>query len=217
MIRICIADDHQMVRQGFRRIVEAHPDMEIVAEAAERSELLGVLEHVGADVLILDITMPGLGFLDVMTTLRERFPGLPVLVVSMHGEEQWAVQALKAGAAGYLTKTRSAEELAEGIRRVHSGGRYITSSVAESLARLMGPQEGALRHESLSKREFQVLRSLGTGKKLKTVARELGVSPKTVSTYRARILEKLGLASTADLIRYAVEHDLVEQAAPYLK
>jgi DNA-binding NarL/FixJ family response regulator len=208
LIRLVVADDHQMVRQGFRRIIEAHPDMEIVAEAAEGTELLRALEGAAADVLILDITMPGPGFLPVMDALRGRFPRLPVLVVSMHAEEQWAVQALKAGASGYLTKTHSAEELAEGVRRIHAGGRYITASLAESLARHFGPGGAMAPHDSLSRREFEVLRRLGSGRMLKTVAQEMALSPKTVTTYRKRILEKLGLQSTADLIRYAVEHDL---------
>lgn len=208
MIRLVVADDHQMVRQGFRRIIEAHADMEIVAEAAEGTELLRALEGVTADVLILDITMPGPGFLPVMDALRGRFPRLPVLVVSMHAEEQWAVQALKAGASGYLTKTHSAEELAEGVRRIHAGGRYVTASLAEALARHFGPRGAVAPHDSLSRREFEVLRGLGSGRMLKTVAEEMALSPKTVTTYRKRILEKLGLQSTADLIRYAVEHDL---------
>lgn len=208
MIRLVVADDHQMVRQGFRRIIEAHPDMEIVAEAAEGAELLRALEGVVADVLILDITMPGPGFLPVMEALRGRFPRLPVLVVSMHAEKQWAVQALKAGARGYLTKTHSAEELAEGVRRLHAGGRYVTESLAESLARHFGSGGAVAPHDSLSRREFEVLRGLGSGRMIKTVAQEMALSPKTVTTYRKRILEKLGLQSTADLIRYAVEHDL---------
>lgn len=210
MIRLCIADDHQMVRQGFRRIIEAHPDMEIVAEAAEGVDLLRALERVPVDVLILDITMPGPGFLQVMEALRQRFPSIPVLVVSMHAEEQWAVQALKAGAAGYLTKTHSAEELAEGVRRVHAGGRYITASMAEALARHVGSGRGGPPHDSLSRREFEVLRRLGTGNTVTSVAREMALSPKTVTTYRKRILEKLNLRSTADLIRYAMEHDLAQ-------
>ena len=210
MIRLCIADDHQMVRQGFRRIIEAHPDMEIVAEAAEGTELLRILEGVAADVLILDITMPGPGFLQVMEALRQRFSSTSVLVVSMHAEEQWAVQALKAGASGYLTKTHSAEELAEGVRRVHAGGRYITASMAEALARHFGSGSGAPLHDSLSPREFEVLRGLGTGNTVTSVAREMALSPKTVTTYRKRILEKLNLQSTADLIRYAMEHDLTQ-------
>jgi len=210
MIRLVIADDHQMVREGLRRVIEAYPDMEIAAEAQEGVELLGVLERVEADVLILDITMPGPGFLRVMSALRDRFPRLPVLVVSMHAEAQWALQALKAGAAGYLTKSHSVEELAEAVRKVHAGGRSITAELGESLARRFGTDPGTVPHEALSRREFEVLRKLGSGRMVKTVAQEMGLSPKTVTTYRKRILDKLGLHSTADLIRYAGEHDLAE-------
>ena len=210
MIRLVLADDHEMVREGFRRIVEAQPDFAIVGDVAEGNDLLRLLPTVQADVLILDITMPGPGFLRIMEILAERFPDLPVLVVSMHGEDQWAIQALKVGAAGYLTKTRSAEELATAIRRLHAGGRYVTASLAERLARQVGPGGGTVLHDSLSRREFETLRRLGSGKMVKTVAREMALSPKTVTTYRRRILEKLGLNSTAELIRYAMEHNLVE-------
>ena len=210
MIRLVIADDHQMVREGFRRIVEAHPDMEIAAEASDGDEIMGVLEACKADVLLLDVSMPGPGFLRIMELVTRKYPALPVLVVSMHAEEHWAMQALKAGAAGYLTKTHSAEELAEGIRRVREGKRYITPQVADALARQFGASEEPSRIDALSKREFEVLRRLGSGKMVKTVARELDISPKTVSTYRTRILEKLGLASNAELIRFAMEHDLVD-------
>ncbi len=209
MIRLAIADDHCMVREGFRRIVEAHADMEIVGEAARGEEIPGLLEGCRPDVLLLDISMPGPGFLTTMSAVKEGFPRTRVLVVSMHAEEHWAFQALKAGADGYLTKARSAEELAEGIRRVHRGRKYITSELAECLALNLGSGRPA-SPEALSLREFEVLRQLGAGKMVKTVARELGISPKTVSTYRFRLLKKLGLSSTADLIRYAVDHRLVD-------
>jgi DNA-binding NarL/FixJ family response regulator len=209
MIRLLIADDHQMVREGFRRIIQAHSDMEIVAEASDGDQLLEMVEDCDVDVLILDITMPGPGFLKVLKGVQELRPQLPVLVVSMHSEEQWALQAFKAGASGYLTKAHSADELAEGIRRIHGGGKYVTPSVGEALAQRFSGSGGRPPHEILSRREFEVLSSLGSGKMVKTVARELGLSPKTVSTYRSRILEKLNLSSTADLIRSAVEHDLV--------
>ena len=199
-----------MVREGFRRIVETHPDFAIVGEAADGDDLLRLLPTVQAEVLILDITMPGPGFLRIMEILGERFPDLPVLVVSVHGEDEWGIQALKVGAAGYLTKTRSAEELATAIRKLYAGGRYVTSSLAEHLARQVGPSGGPVPHDSLSRREFETLRRLGSGRMVKTVAREMELSPKTVTTYRRRILEKLGLNSTAELIRYAMEHDLIE-------
>jgi len=209
MIRLVIADDHQMVREGFRRIVEAHPDMEIVAEASTGEELMGKLAAARPDVLLLDISMPGPGFLQLMQSITTDFPKIQILVVSMHAEEHWAIQALKAGAAGYLTKSHSAEELGVGIRRVHGGGKYITPLMAETIARQYGDRSGAGSLESLSKREFEVLAKLGSGMMVKSVARELKLSPKTVSTYRARILEKLELNSTSDLIRYAIEHDLL--------
>jgi DNA-binding NarL/FixJ family response regulator len=206
---LIIADDHEMVREGFRRIIESHADMKIVATVPDGATLQTVLEETEADVLLLDISMPGPGFPRLMESIRKKYPQLAVLVVSMHQEDHWAVQALKVGAAGYLTKSHSAEELAAGVRRVHAGGRYITPSVAESLAARLGPSGSEPSHASLSRREFEVLQKLGAGKMVKTVAREMDLSPKTVSTYRMRILEKLSLDSTADLIRYAVEHNLL--------
>jgi DNA-binding NarL/FixJ family response regulator len=210
MIRLVIADDHRMVREGLRRIVETNRDMQIVAEAADGYEVQDLLEGTEPDVLLLDISMPGPGFLPLMDWIKEHHPDLPVLVVSMHAENLWAVQALKAGAAGYLAKTHSAEELAEGIRRVHAGRRYITAAVAETLALRLGPEGEEPAIQSLSRREFQVFQKLGAGKMVKTVASELGLSAKTVSTYRTRILEKLSLKSTAELIRFAVQNDLLE-------
>ena len=208
MIRILIADDHSMVREGLRRIVEGHSDMEIVLEAADGGEVLDALRSAEVDVLLLDISMPGPGFLETMDRVRKDHPEVRVLVVSMHPEERWATRAFQSGAAGYLTKAHSAEELAEAIRRVHQGGRYVTPTLAERLASRLGPGGGTVGHESLSRREYQVLCLLGSGKMVKSAALELGVSPKTISTYRTRILEKLGLRSTADLIRYVVEHEL---------
>jgi DNA-binding NarL/FixJ family response regulator len=208
VIRVLIADDHSMVREGLRRIIEGHQDMEIVAEAAEGGEVVAGLTSSGADVLVLDISMPGPGFLEIMEEVRTTHPDLPVLVVSMHAEERWAVRAFQCGASGYLTKAHSAEELAEAIRQVHRGGRYVTPSLAERLATQLMPGGGGVAHEALSRREYEVLCLLGAGKMVKSIAHELGLSTKTVSTYRARILEKLSLGSTADLIRYAVEHDL---------
>jgi DNA-binding NarL/FixJ family response regulator len=166
------------------------------------------LESARVDVLLLDISMPGPGFLETMDSVRQKYPEIRVLVVSMHPEERWATRAFQAGAAGYLTKAHSAEELADAIRRVHEGGRYVTPTMAERLASHLGPGGEAVGHEGLSRREYQVLCLLGSGKMVKSAAKELGVSPKTVSTYRTRILEKLALRSTADLIRYVVEHDL---------
>jgi two-component system invasion response regulator UvrY len=208
MIRLLVADDHEIVREGVRRIVEHHPDMEIAVEVDNTDDLLAQLHTHGVDVLLLDIAMPGLGFLQAMEQVRNLDPELPVLVLSVYPEEDWAVRSLKAGAAGYVEKTRSTEELAAAIRRVHQGGRYVSPTLAESLALDLSPDRVRATHESLSNREHQVLCLLGAGKLVKQIAAELGVSPKTVSTYRARVLEKLQLQSNADLVRYVTEHNL---------
>jgi DNA-binding NarL/FixJ family response regulator len=211
MIRVFIADDHRMVREGFTRIIERHSDMEVAGEAASVEELFRRLdgrEGGEGDVLILDISMPGPGFLPTMDRLASEHRDLPVLVVSMHPEEDWAVRALEAGAAGYLSKKHGGEELAEAVRRLHAGSRYVSRDLADTLARRLGPEGAGPPHEALSRREYEVLCLLGSGRMVKSAALELGISPKTVSTYRARILEKMGLGNTADLIRYVVEHDL---------
>ena len=208
MIRLLIADDHEVVRAGLRRAVEGHPDISVVGEAGSGDEALAELESRPVDVLVLDISMPGPGFMKTMERIQA-LPGAPsVLVLSVHAEEEWAVHALQAGAAGYLAKGRSTDQLVEAIRRVDGGGRYITPSLAEQLASRLGSEAQGPPHAVLSDREFQVLCLLGSGKRAKQVAAELGLSPKTISTYRARILEKLKFDRTADLVRYVTEHGL---------
>ena len=208
MIRILIADDHAMVRDGFRRILDGHPDLEITAEAADGDEALEALCRSEVDVMVLDLAMPGPGFLETLKRVLEARPGLPVLVVSAYPEGVWALRAFKEGAAGYLTKTRSAGELAHAIRHLHARGKYVTPTLAERLASRLAGTDDLSPHEALSRREYQVLCLLGSGKMVKTVARELRLSARTVSTYRRRALEKLRLRSTADMIRYVVENDL---------
>ncbi len=208
MIRLLIADDHEVVRAGLRRAVEGHPDISVVGEAGSGDEALAELESRPVDVLVLDISMPGPGFMKTMERIQA-LPGAPsVLVLSVHAEEEWAVHALQAGAVGYLAKGRSTDQLVEAIRRVDGGGRYITPSLAEQLASRLGSEAQGPPHAVLSDREFQVLCLLGSGKRAKQVAAELGLSPKTISTYRARILEKLKFDRTADLVRYVTEHGL---------
>ena len=209
MIRLVIADDHSLVREGFRRLFETRADISLEGVASDGDELLEVLEGTPADVVILDISMPGPGFASLLDTIRGRWPASAVLVVSMHPEESWAIRALRAGASGYLPKSRSAEELATAIRTVHEGRKYVTPSLGAILAeRLLDPAAGD-PHETLTPREEEVFLMLGSGKMLKTVARELELSPKTVSTHRRRILDKLGLNSTAELVRYVTERKLV--------
>lgn len=209
MIRLLIADDHPIVREGLKRVVAECPDIRVVAEAVDADEVVAQLKRHDIDIVLLDISMPGPTFLSTMRRLRTERPDLPVLVLSVHPEEHYAVRALKLGAAGYLTKDRSPEELAEAIRRVNSGRKYVTPSLAERLAHELGPDAERVPHEALSGREYEVLRMLAAGKSIKEIASNMTLSPKTVSTYRTRILVKMKLDSNADLIRYALEKQLV--------
>lgn len=209
MIRLFVADDHEVVREGIRRIVGQHPDMEIVGEATTGVELLEKLPGLVVDVLLMDVTMPGPGFKGTLAGVQELRPELPVLVLSIHPEELWAVQAFRAGAAGYLTKGHSGKELTEAVRRVHEGGRYVTRALGEILAQhVLEDPDSEPHNKLLSPRELQVLRALGQGETPKKIAKSLDLSPKTISTYRSRILEKLDLANNADLIRYVLKHGL---------
>lgn len=208
MIRLLIADDHAIVREGLRRLLGECPDMEVREEASSGDEILAKLDALDVDVALIDLSMPGPGFFELMRHLHDRRPGVAILVLSMQPEDMYAVRALRAGAAGYVTKDRSPSELATAIRRVAAGGRYISADLAESLALGHGLDPNRQGHDQLSNREFQVLCRIGAGDSVKEIAARLDLSPKTVSTYRTRILEKLELDTTAELIRYAVEHKL---------
>ena len=209
MIRLLIADDHPIVREGLRRIVAEQPGLTVVGEATNGDEVLTEVRRHVVDVVLLDVSMPGLGFLEVLRQLKEEHPRLRVLVLSTHPEEQYAVRALKAGAAGYLTKDHSPEQLVEAIGRVVRGGRFVSASLAEKLVRDLHLDGERLPHELLSDREYQVLCLLGSGRSVKEVASMLALSPKTASTYRARLLEKMQLSTNADLVRYAAQHGLM--------
>ena len=208
MIRLFIADDHPVVREGLRRIVTECEDMVVVDEAASGDEVLQKLSNAQVDVVLSDISMPGATFLEVMRWIRQERPKVRVLVLSVHPEDQYAIRAFRAGAAGYLTKEHSPTELAGAIRRVYAGGRYVTPSLAEKLAFQLGGQSDAAPHEALSDREYEILCLVASGKSIKEIGATLELSPKTVSTYRARVLKKLEVRTTADLVRYAVEHEL---------
>lgn len=210
MIRVFIADDHPVVRAGLRGIIDAEAGLEVVGEAATGEELLSTIGRTPAEVLLLDVSMPGAGFLEVLRQLREQHPRLAVLVLSVHPEDQYAVRALRAGAAGYLTKDHSPEQLVAAIGKVHRGGKYVSPGLAEKLAIGLEIGAGQWPHESLSDREYEVLCLLGSGRTVKEIAGGLGLSPKTVSTYRARVLEKMKLATNADLVRYAAQHGLIK-------
>jgi DNA-binding NarL/FixJ family response regulator len=208
-IRIFIADDHPIVRQGLRRIVEADAGLVISGEAGDAESLLAALEAAATDLVLLDVSMPGGPFLETLRALRERYPTVRVLVLSVHPEDQWAIRALRAGASGYLTKDHSPNQLLEAIRRVYRGGKYVSPTLAEQLAsQLDGAGERPL-HELLSDREFEVMRRLGSGLTVTQIASELSLSAKTVSTYRTRILEKMAVTTNADLVRYASRYGLI--------
>jgi two-component system, NarL family, invasion response regulator UvrY len=208
MIRILIADDHPVVRAGLRQILTTAPDIMVVGEAADGPAVMAQTMALRPDVVLLDVSMPGAAFLTLLGNLKRNYPHIALLVLSVHPEDQYAVRAFRAGAAGYLSKERSPELLIAAIRRVAQGGRCVPESVAERLVARLGSNGGAERHESLSQREYQVLCLLGGGSAVKQIAAELGVSPKTVSTFRTRILRKMRLRSNAELIRYALEHEL---------
>lgn len=210
MIRVLIADDHPVVRAGLWQILAEEPSISIVGEVADGDAVVAKVANTEVDVVLLDITMPGAPFPSLLKRLKVIRPKLQVLVLSMHPEGQFAVRALRDGAAGYLTKERSPEELVLAIKKVHRGGKYVTATLAEKLACALELGSAALPHEALSDREFQVLCLLGAGKTVTQTAAELSLSPKTVSTHRTRILHKMNLRTNADLIRYALQHGLTK-------
>ncbi len=208
-IRIFIADDHPIVRQGLRRIVEADSGMVIAGEADAAAALLRALETTATDLVLLDVSMPGGLFLETLRELRTRHPTIRVLALSVHPEDEWAVRALKSGASGYLTKDHSPDQLLEAIRRVYRGGKYVSPTLAERLATHLDGGGQRAPHELLSDREFEVMRRLGSGLTISQIASELALSAKTVSTYRARILQKMAVATNAELVRYAARYGLI--------
>ena len=210
MIKVLIADDHPIVRQGLWQILSGIPDMEVAGEAINAQETLDQVRAGGWDVLVLDITMPDRSGFDILKELKHEQPDLPVLVLTIHGEEQFAVRVLKAGASGYLTKENAPAELVKAIRKVVGGGKYISSSLAETLAAGLDATSDRARHKALSDREFQVMQMMASGKTLAEIAETLSLSAKTVSTYRTRLLEKMNFKSNAEIIRYAIENGLIE-------
>lgn len=210
-IRVFIADDHVVVRRGLRGILEGNSGIEVVGEAADFDGLVAGLRAQPVDVLVIDVSMPGKNGIEALKQLAGEYPRLKSLVVSMYAEDQFALHALNAGASGYLNKTSGPERLVEAVRTIAAGRKYITPEVSSALAENIGdPAPGDLRHGSLSEREFQTLRLIASGKKLSEVARDMSISAKTVSVYRARLLEKMRMKTTADLTRYAVEHKLLD-------
>jgi DNA-binding NarL/FixJ family response regulator len=209
MPRILIADDHPIVRRGLKQILAEEPDFSHVGEAQCAREIHQLLRESTWDVLILDINLPDQSGLEVLKEVHDSKPNLPVLILSMHPEDQFAVRVLKSGASGYLTKDSAPDELIKAVRKILSGGRYISSTLAEQLAVSLSRGSSETPHENLTDREFQVLVMIASGKTVSEIAEHLDLSVKTISTYRTRILEKMNLKTNAELTSYAVRSGLV--------
>jgi DNA-binding NarL/FixJ family response regulator len=209
MIRILIVDDHVMFREGLKQILAKHRDMNIVGEVGNGTDALQSIRSDEYDVVVLDISMPGQSGWDILNEIKLEKPGLPVLILSMHPEDQYAIRMLKAGASGYISKESVPEELILAIRKVASGGKYVSPALAEKIAYALDSHADKLPHQLLSNREFQVMSMLASGKSLKEIAEELSLSEKTITTYRARILEKLNLRNNVELTHYVIENKLL--------
>ena len=211
-VKLFVVDDHAIVRRGIVQVLSENPDVQVVAEAADYAGLRAELKkHGEPDVLVMDVGLPGKNGIDILKALRDEHPKLKVLMVSMYPEDQYAVRAFRAGAFGYLNKASAPEKLLEALSQVIAGRKYVTPEIAQALIEnLNAPEDQAAPHEKLSDREFQTLKLIASGKRLSDIAEELALSPKTVSVYRARILEKMGMSNNAELTHYAIKNNLVE-------
>ena len=210
MIKVLVVDDHPIVRQGLKQVISEESDMAVLGEAQNSQEVFELIREQDWDVVVLDITMPGRGGLDVLRDIKHEWPKLPVLMLSVHPEDQYAVRTLKAGASGYLTKESAPEELVRAIRKILRGGKYVSSTLAEKLAFHLESETERPLHESLSDREYEVMLMIASGKTISAIAGEMSLSVKTVSTYRARILEKMQMKGNADLTYYVIKNRLLD-------
>jgi DNA-binding NarL/FixJ family response regulator len=210
-LKTIVVDDHAIVRRGIVQILSGHAGIELAGEAGDYGQLRTLLRRVGEiDLLVIDVNLPGKDGIDILKTLLAEMPRLKVLVVSMYPEEQYAVRAFRAGAAGYLNKAGAPEKLLDAVEQIIAGRKYVSPEIAQALIEnIITPEQGA-PHERLSDREFQTLKLIATGHRLSDIAEALALSPKTVSVYRARILEKMGMSNNAELTHYAIKHKLVE-------
>jgi len=210
MIKILIADDHPIVRHGLKQVVADTANIRVVDEAGTGEEVLNKVSNSSYDVILLDIALPDTSGLDVLKRIKHMKPDIPVLMLSIHPEKYYAVQALRAGASGYVTKNRAAKELIEAINKVAAGGKYISASLAEILASNLNIRPEIPGHEKLTHREYEIMRLIASGVTLKEIAHKFSISTKTVSTHRFRILKKMGMKNNAELIHYAIENQLLE-------
>jgi len=210
MIKLIIADDHPIVREGLKQIIADSPHFTVSDEASDGSELLDKVRNEDFDVIILDLKMPGMDGLDVLKQLKIEKPRIPVIILTVHPEAQYALRILRAGASGYLTKESVSAELVTAIRKVHRGGKYISPGLAEKIAFALDTDSEKMLHETLSDREYQVMYMIASGKTVTEIAEEINLSVKTISTYRARILEKMNMKTNAELTRYAFQNSLID-------
>jgi two-component system, NarL family, invasion response regulator UvrY len=210
VIKVLVADDHAIVRRGLRQILAETADVIVGGEAATGDEVLQLVRDQRWSVVILDISLPRGNGLELLTTIRREKPETPVLILTVHPEEQYAVRCIKAGAAGFLNKESAPEQLIEAVRKIAGGGRYVTTELAETLASVLAGASPGAPHERLSDREFEIFKMLGSGRTVSQIAQQLALSVKTVSTHRARILKKMSLQTNAELTHYAMRNHLVE-------
>jgi len=208
MIKVIIVDDHPVVRLGLKQIIADEPDMEVAGEAKNAGECFSLVRETDCTLVCLDITLPDRNGFDVLKQLKHEYPNLPILILSVHPEDQYGLRFIQAGASGYLMKEGAPEELVNAIRKVNAGGKYVSASLAETLVSHLDASEKP-PHENLSDREFQILCMIAQGKSLKSIADKLCISEKTVSTYRSRIIEKMKICTNSGLTRYALENHLV--------
>ncbi len=209
MMKIAIVDDHPMVRAGIRLTISNEEDMEVIGEAGTSREALALLSRISADVLVLDINLPDRSGLDTLRDIVKTQPELPVLILSIHPEGSVAIRAIKSGASGFLNKESAPSELVLALRKLHKGGTYISEGLADLLVKDVGGRSAAILHDALSDREYQVMCLLASGQSIAQIASLLHRSPNTISTFRARILEKMGMSTNADLTRYALQNQLI--------
>lgn len=209
-IRVLIADDHAIVREGLKQILSEVPDMVVAGEAADGQEALEMIRREAWDIVLLDMSMPGKSGIELLKQIKSEYPKLPVLILSMHKEDQYAVRTLRAGASGYLTKESAPQLLVSAIRKVASGGRYISPSLAEKLLLDWSPNEDKPLHTLLSDREFQIFQMIVSGKSTSEIADELALSVKTVSTHKVRILQKMKMKNNTELVVYAMKYHLID-------